>query len=341
MQKIEEIYWLRAYGCVAVFLFHWLDHVNQRVDNVITDIMRIPLVLGTPIFLFISVFVFAVRYDKQVPPGFLLQRVKYVMLPYFVYGFIYSTAEWLRLAYIDEPVSFLSNATAYFVYAGWHGYFLIIAMQFYAAYWCYTRWQLWRFNPVPWLWVGCLVSMAYWGMAYWFELEPPGYLLWIAPLGWIYLFVLALVLVRYYSLIPQASQVTPPRWMQRLSKPGWLIGFVGLVVAATLAGWLAFSSKEVWVVPFFVLFTLWFMHYLNGRKAPRWVLYINAYSFGIYLAHPMFFAITDAVVGPDTLPLLVYAALLIVVGGIGSIVLNNVVNTTTTGAMLFGKRLNV
>lgn len=341
MQKIEEIYWLRAYGCVAVFLFHWLDHVNQRVDNVITDIMRIPLVLGTPIFLFISVFVFAVRYDKQVPPGFLLQRVKYVMLPYFVYGFIYSTAEWLRLAYIDEPVSFLSNATAYFVYAGWHGYFLIIAMQFYAAYWCYTRWQLWRFNPVPWLWVGCLVSMAYWGMAYWFELEPPGYLLWIAPLGWIYLFVLALVLVRYYSLIPQASQVTPPRWMQRLSKPGWLIGLVGLVVAATLAGWLAFSSKEVWVVPFFVLFTLWFMHYLNGRKAPRWVLYINAYSFGIYLAHPMFFAITDAVVGPDTLPLLVYAALLIVVGGIGSIVLNNVVNTTTTGAMLFGKRLNV
>ena len=73
MQKIEEIYWLRAYGCVAVFLFHWLDHLNQRVDNVVTDLMRIPLVLGTPVFLFISVFVFAVRYDKQVPPGFLWQ----------------------------------------------------------------------------------------------------------------------------------------------------------------------------------------------------------------------------------------------------------------------------
>ncbi|MFC7368404.1 MULTISPECIES: acyltransferase family protein [Vreelandella] len=341
MQKIEEIYWLRAYGCVAVFLFHWLDHLNQRVDNVITDLMRLPLVLGTPTFLFISVFVFAVRYEKQVPPGFLLQRVKYVMLPYFVYGFIYSTAEWLRLAYTDEPVGFFSNATGYFIYAGWHGYFLIIAMQFYAAYWCYTRWQLWRFNPVPWLWVGCLVSMAYWGLAYWFEVEPPGYLLWIAPLGWIYLFFLALVLVRYYSLIPQVNQVDQPRWMQRLSKPYGLIGFVGLIVAATFAGWLAFSSKEVWVIPFFVLFTLWLMRYLNGRKAPRWVRYINAYSFGIYLAHPMFFAITDAVVGPDTLPLVVYATLLIAVGGIGSVVLNNVVNTTTTGAMLFGKRLNV
>jgi membrane-bound acyltransferase YfiQ involved in biofilm formation len=88
MQKIEEIYWLRAYGCIAVFLFHWLDHLNQRVDNLATDLMRIPLVLGTPVFLFISIFVFAVRYDKQVPPGFLLQRVKYVMLPYLMYGFI-------------------------------------------------------------------------------------------------------------------------------------------------------------------------------------------------------------------------------------------------------------
>ncbi len=82
MQKIEEIYWLRAYGCVAVFLFHWLDHLNQRVDNVVTDLMRIPLVLGTPVFLFISVFVFAVRYDKQVPPGFFMaaSEIRHVAL---------------------------------------------------------------------------------------------------------------------------------------------------------------------------------------------------------------------------------------------------------------------
>lgn len=182
-KRIEEIYWLRAYGCVAVFLFHLLDHVNQRVDNLATDLMRLPLVLGTPIFLFISVFVFAMRYDKAVPPGFLAQRVKYVMLPYLVYGFIYSTAEWVNLYVTGEPVSFIANAVEYFIFAGWHGYFLIIAMQFYVAYWLFTRWRLWRFNPVPWLWLSCLVSMAYWGTAYWLEVELPGYLLWIAPLA--------------------------------------------------------------------------------------------------------------------------------------------------------------
>lgn len=341
MRKIEEIYWLRAYGCMAVFLFHLLDHVNQRIDNVATDLMRLPLVLGTPIFLFISIFVFAVRYDKSVPKGFLTQRVKYVMVPYVVYGFIYSTGEWARLQLSGEPVGFLANAVEYFVYAGWHGYFLIIAMQFYVAYWLFCRWQLWRLSPVPWLWGACIVSMSYWGLAYAFEVAWPGYLLWIAPLGWIYVFFLALVLVHYYPLAPESVLAERPIWMQQMAKPAWLLVLVALLIAATFAGWLEFSSKEVWVIPFFVLFTLCGMRYLAGRAAPRWVRQLNAYSFGIYLAHPMFFALTDWVVEPWTLPIVVYALLLITVGAAGSVLLNQLANTSALGAMLLGKRLKV
>ncbi|WP_447554985.1 acyltransferase family protein [Vreelandella sp. EE22] len=341
MQKVEEIYWLRAYGCVAVFLFHWLDHLNQRVDTLATDLMRIPLVLGTPVFLFISVFVFALRYGRQVPPGFLWQRVKYVMLPYAMYGLIYSTAEWGRMMSIGEPVGYWANAREYFIYAGWHGYFLIIAMQFYIAYWCFARWQLGRFNPAPWFWVSCGVSMAYWGTAYWLQVAPPGYLLWIAPLGWVYLFFLALVLVRYYPMTPGAEAARPPVWMQVLSSPIWLAGLVALIVMAALVNGLTFTSKEVWVIPFFVLVTLCAMRYLKGRRAPSWVRTINRYSFGIYLAHPMFFAIVDAVIGVETLPLVVYATLLIAVGASGSVLLNKAANRTAWGAMLFGKRLKV
>ncbi|MCS2610366.1 acyltransferase family protein [Halomonas dongshanensis] len=340
-KRIEEIYWLRAYGCAAVFLFHLLDHVNQRLDNLATDLMRLPLVLGTPIFLFISVFVFAMRYDKAVPPGFLAQRVKYVMLPYLVYGFIYSTGEWVRRWMIGQPVDFFANAVEYFIFAGWHGYFLIIAMQFYTAYWLFTRWQLWRFDPIPWLWVACLTSMAYWGIAYWLGADPPGYLLWIAPLGWIYLFFLALVVVRFYPRQEQGNELLVPSWMQRFSHPLWLFGFVALLVAASVAGWLEFSSKEVWVIPLFVLFTLWAMRVLRDRPAPVWVRYINAYSFGIYLAHPMFFSLVDVLVRPFKTPLLLYVALLIVVGAAGSITLNKIANRWPLGAMLLGKRLKV
>lgn len=341
MRKVEEIYWLRAYGCIAVFLFHLLDHVNQRLDNVATDLMRLPLVLGTPIFLFISVFVFAVRYDKSVPDGFLAQRVKYVMVPYVVYGFIYSTAEWVSLRASEEPVGFVANAIEYYVYAGWHGYFLIIAMQFYVAYWLFTRWQLWRLNPVPWLWGACVMSMVYWGLAYWFDVDLPGYLLWIAPLGWIYVFFLALVLVRYYPLAPVSVLAQRPNWMQQMAHPAWLALLVALIIAATFAGWLAFSSKEVWVIPFFVLFTLCAMRYLARRTAPLWVRHINAYSFGIYLAHPMFFVLTDLALEPLSLPVGGYALVLVVVGVVGSVGLNKLANTTALGAMLFGKQLKV
>lgn len=341
MRRVEEIYWLRAYGCIAVFLFHLLDHVNQRLDNVATDLMRLPLVLGTPIFLFISVFVFAVRYDKSVPDGFLAQRVKYVMVPYVVYGFIYSTAEWVSLRASDEPVGFVANAIEYYVYVGWHGYFLIIAMQFYVAYWLFTRWQLWRLNPVPWLWGACVISMVYWGLAYWFDVDLPGYLLWIAPLGWIYVFFLALVLVRYYPLAPVSVLAQRPNWMQQMAHPAWLALLVALIIAATFAGWLAFSSKEVWVIPFFVLFTLCAMRYLARRTAPLWVRHINAYSFGIYLAHPMFFVLTDLALEPLSLPVGGYALVLVVVGVVGSVGLNKLANTTALGAMLFGKQLKV
>jgi membrane-bound acyltransferase YfiQ involved in biofilm formation len=341
MQKVEEIFWLRAYGCIAVFLFHLMDQVNKYVDNLVTDFMRIPLVLGTPIFLFISVFVFAVRYDKAVPEGFIRQRVKYVMLPYFVYGFIYSTAEWAKRGAEGDPVNFWANAVEYFVYAGWHGYFLIIAMQFYVGYWLFTRLRLWRVNPVPWFWLSCLISMAYWGTAYWQGVNPPGYLLWVAPLGWLYLFFLALVLVRYYPLAPNGIKAQRPQWMKYLAHPACLGLFVFGLGVATLAHLPAFTSKEVWVIPFFVLFTLCATRQLKGYTAPNWVRQINVYSFGIYLAHPMFFIATDLIIAPLSLPIVVYAVMLALVSMTGCIVLSKVVNTSRIGAMMFGKKLNV
>ena len=238
-------------------------------------------------------------------------------------------------------MGFIANAIEYFVYAGWHGYFLIIAMQFYMAYWLFTRFQLWRLNPVPWLWGSCVISMAYWGLAYWLGIDLPGYLLWVAPLGWIYVFFLALVLVRYYPLAPESVLALRPTWMQRLAQPVWLALLVALIIAGTFAGQLAFSSKEVWVIPFFVLFTLCAMRYLAGRPVPVWVRHVNAHSFGIYLAHPMFFVLADLAVAPLALPVVVYALVLIVVGIVGSVALNKLANTFTLGAMLFGKQLKV
>ncbi|WP_349304986.1 acyltransferase family protein [Halomonas sp. PGE1] len=265
MQRIEEIYWLRAYGCLAVFSFHLLDYLNQRVDTLATDLARIPTVLGTPIFIFISIFLFSMRYGRDIPQGFLGSRVKYVMVPYLVYGLAYSLAEFLRLQANGVEAGLVETLREYLVYAGWHGYFLIIAAQFYAFYWLYGRFDLARWLPAtPWLLIGSLIGMAWWGYWQWRSSLPPGYLHWIAPLGWLYLFFLAMVLVKHYQDTPEAR----PAWLVALARPRWLVALIGLVVLLSLPGWLEYSSKEVWVVPFFLLFTLWIMGRLRGRPAP-------------------------------------------------------------------------
>ena len=338
MQRIEEIYWLRAYGCLAVFSFHLLDHLNQRVDTLATDLARIPTVLGTPIFIFISIFLFSMRYGRDIPQGFLGSRVKYVMVPYLVYGLAYSLAEFLRLQANGVETGLVETLREYLVYAGWHGYFLIIAAQFYAFYWLYGRFDLARWLPAtPWLLIGSLIGMAWWGYWQWRSSLPPGYLHWIAPLGWLYLFFLAMVLVKHYQDTPEAR----PAWLVALARPRWLVALIGLVVLLSLPGWLEYSSKEVWVVPLFLLFTLWIMGRLRGRPAPPLVRRLNEFSFGIYLAHPMFFNLVDVLDPGQRLPLALYVLALAVIGMAGSIAWNLTANRVQWGGLLFGKRLRV
>ncbi|WP_111413509.1 acyltransferase family protein [Billgrantia lactosivorans] len=341
MKRIEEIYWLRFYGCLAVFGFHFLDRLNQYVDNVYVDLARIPTVLGTPIFIFISIFLFSARYGNHPPSGFLVKRLRYVMVPYVVYGLIYSLTKYVNLRREGVPVDLVDTLVEYLIYAGWHGYFLIIAMQFYAFYWLYSRYDLERWLPPgPWLMLGSVISMAYWGLARLFDFEPPGYLHWIAPLGWIYLFFLAMLVVRYYpQLVPQRLHEFP--WLERLARPQLLLAYVAWIALLTWFGWLEHSSKETWVVPLFVLFTLFTVTRLRSVRATPLVKFVNRYSFGIYLAHPMFFAMVDFAheFVPFSLP--VYSLLLIVVGMAGSIAFNWAANRIPGGAVLFGKTLYV
>ncbi|KAA0013045.1 acyltransferase [Billgrantia pellis] len=341
MKRIEEIYWLRFYGCLAVFGYHFLDRLNQHVDNVYVDLARIPTVLGTPTFICISIFLFSVRYGNEPPRGFLLKRLQYVMVPYVVYGLIYSITHYMSQRRQGEQIDFIPNLVEYLIYAGWHGYFLIIAMQFYAFYWLYARFDLERWlHPGPWLVIGTLTSVAYWGLTRHFDIEPPGYLLWIAPLGWIYLFFLAMLLVRHYpQLTPERLREVP--WIARLARPSFLATYVAGIVIFTLYDQLEYSSKETWVVPLFILFTLFAMTRLRHVPATPLVKVVNQYSFGIYLAHPMFFAMVDAVQENLRFSLPLYALLLIVLGMAGSIGLNRIANRVPGGGMLFGKTLYV
>ncbi len=148
-----------------------------------------------------------------------------------------------------------------------------------------------------------------------------------------------LVVRRYPQLSPDRLHEVPI--LQRLAHPALLLVYVGVIVLFTLRGSLAYSSKETWVVPLFILFTLVAVTRLRQVPAPALVKTINRYSFGIYLAHPMFFALVDVGNAYWQLPLWLYALLLVSVGMAGSIWLNRVANRLPWGGMLLGKTLQV
>lgn len=337
MKQIEEIYWLRFYGCVAVFAFHLIDRVERNyLEHPLLDLAYIPTVVGTPIFIFISIFLFSARYGTEVPHQFLARRLKYVMTPYLVYGLVYSLGEFFRLRLSGEPVALVPHLTEYMVFAGWHGYFLIIAMQFYLLFWCYNRFRLWRWLPAgPSLVGSALVAMIWWGYVRWYPLEPPGYLHWIAPIGWLYLFFLAVLLVRHYP------DLQAQRWFRWASRPLWLVGLLLGIVYLTIEGQLAYSSKETWVVPLFILALLCALPYLMNRRATPMVRMTNRASFGIYLAHPLFFSVVDFINWQVPIPLWLYVIALLVVGVAGSLALNALVNRAEWSAVMFGKQLVV
>ena len=337
MKRIEEIYWLRFYGALAVFTFHLIDRIElYYLEHTALDLLRIPSSLGTPIFIFISIFLFSLRYGQNVPSDFLVTRLKYIMVPYLVYGMLYSTAEYIRVSLGGAQVSYVAYLREYLLFAGWHGYFLIVAMQFYIFFWIYNRFRLWTWLPSErWLIPASLISMAWWGYFRWYDIEPPGYLHWIAPIGWIYLFFLAVLMVRYYPEIRRNPLLA------RFSQPIWLVAIVVGLLYATFLHEIEYSSKEAWVIPLFSFALLFAMPRLLGLVAPPLVRKVNEASFVIYLAHPLFFSAVDLAGWNVDMPLWLYVIALVVVGMGGSIMLSHVVNRADWSAMLLGKRLRV
>ena len=97
------------------------------------------------------------------------------MLPYFAYGLIYATTEYIRVSLGGAGTSYITYLREYLLFAGWHGYFLVVAMQFYIFFWLYNRFRLWTWLPSErWLIPASLISMAWWGYFRWYDIEPTG-----------------------------------------------------------------------------------------------------------------------------------------------------------------------
>ncbi|WP_213422075.1 acyltransferase family protein [Bhargavaea massiliensis] len=160
-RQLNEINLLRAIACIAVVLTHSITDYIRTYDPSLfgqeqfITYFRFTLLWATPVFVMISEVLISKNYPDGVRKGFLLKRVKYIMIPYILIGLIrsymHSEGEWSV---------FFQRAWETVVLGHWHGFFVLVIFQFYILHIL-----LWRFlkktHPLPPILISFILSFTY------------------------------------------------------------------------------------------------------------------------------------------------------------------------------------
>ncbi len=173
--SLDEIQLARAFAIIAVLVVH---STSSGVTSIPTDSVLFPIYnffniagkLGTPTFIMLSSFVLFYNYfpretNTQLIKNFYLKRLKYIIIPYFIFSLIYFGLKWMF--YYDYPS--LEVAFTKFIYlfvlgkAHPHLYFVFISFQLYLMfpvimlllkkYDIIRKHSLWIGVIIQWIWV--------------------------------------------------------------------------------------------------------------------------------------------------------------------------------------------
>ncbi|WP_349408660.1 acyltransferase [Pseudalkalibacillus sp. SCS-8] len=178
MQKrvsLDEIQLARAFAIIAVLVVH---SSSSGVTSIPTDSLLFPVYnflniagkLGTPTFILLSSFVLFYNYypkktGAQLIKNFYIKRLKYILIPYFVFSCMYFVLKWYF--YYDYPsIGFAIEKFLYLFALGKahpHLYFVFISVQLYLMFpffmllfkkFAFLRKHSWWIGiALQWLWV--------------------------------------------------------------------------------------------------------------------------------------------------------------------------------------------
>ena len=98
---IDEIFLLRSIACLSIVFLHAFARSFLEENGVVNSINML-LTFGTPTFVFISEFILARSYLGKLPSDFWRKRVKFVLLPYLLFGTFYAGSKGLELTLSSE-----------------------------------------------------------------------------------------------------------------------------------------------------------------------------------------------------------------------------------------------
>ncbi|MGG3468173.1 acyltransferase family protein [Neobacillus pocheonensis] len=295
---INEIFLMRSISCLSILLLHSLARAYGD-ENHTVNMLRVLLTFGTPTFIFISEFILSRSYPQDLPSNFWSKRLKYIMIPYILFGTFYAL-----LKAFEQSISSGNNLLSSFgdflwrhlLLGDYHGYFILVIFQFYLLHYFFHKY-LKKWKPSLVMGIALLINLAYLGFFNFVKPYPTviGVYIWekfywIPFFGWLFYFTLAYYCGRNFSLFINFLSKNA-KWI--ISSP-LLIGTICLLLfdSQIIS---SISSKRVDMV-FFTTSMILLIYYIATKipKVPKIFVWISQYSFGIYLIHPVFLALMYA-----------------------------------------------
>lgn len=319
---------------------------SQNVVN-FGHAIRMLLMFGTPMFIFISEFVIAHAYKNGVPNDFLIKRIKYILIPYICMGILYTLAGLVNAQEFSMH-SFLVGATYKLVLGDFHGYFILVIFQFYVLHVLFSKYLLNRFKMKQVIFITVLINTLHLILfdyiapkitpflsQYVFEtlLYKLSYLPFTA---WIGYFSIAYYCGTNYEKFKRVVMTSKPYIFIPV-----LILSVGIMEFLTLTGTNENISSKRTDVLLFTFCMIWSLFWFATKikKVPKLIILISQYSFGIYLLHPFVHTLTLSFLRNIgfTLHPIIFLVLICTIGLVGSILLTYVVNKLKLGKFIVGK----
>ncbi|PSL42567.1 membrane-bound acyltransferase YfiQ involved in biofilm formation [Salsuginibacillus halophilus] len=341
MKVIHEVYWLRALACLAVVMVHavntTLEHYEFIIPKSEENILiaaRFLVLFGTPAFIFISELLLAYAYPDQVPKGFFIKRVKFLLMPFAFMAFVFAV---MTSESIGE---FPSELALNLFLGGYTGYFILIIFQFYILHVCLHRY-LKKVSPVLVLSAALMINTIYLGFFH--VTSPPGIVLgeyiwerghWLPFTGWVFYFALGYYAGRYYHQI--MSRIVKLRYLLAGAAAVLLLFVFSLVVTDILD---VVSSKRVDYILYTtaVVFAILAFTY-RLKKVPLPVLVLSKYSFNVYLLHTVILHYLPKFEG---LHPFLYFGLAVILSAGGSMLFAKFVSRFNITSYLIGKQIPV
>ncbi|MFC0470190.1 acyltransferase family protein [Halalkalibacter kiskunsagensis] len=341
MKEMKEVYWLRSIACLSVVLIHAVSRVLTDLsvtgdERVIYRTLQMILLYGTPMFVLISTIVMTHAYKENIPKGFLIKRIKYILIPYLVMAAFYAADKSYRY---EWTINDFARELGYNLLGHWHGYFVLIIFQFYLLHLLFVKY-INRFKLMYVLTVSFFVSVGYWVSLYFYFIDyvnHSSYLTFffsrVLFIGWLFYYVVAYYCGRNYE-----------RFIEMLKRNWMLIGFCALASLALVqfiyhTGILMrVTSARFDIIPYTVLlFFLFFFFVSKVNRIPRWVVSFSGYSYGIYLLHPLVQTVLSRRVQMTETTEFIYLIVQFVAGVFVPIVLIYVISKLPFGAFVVGK----